>query len=214
MGQFSWLDCSKHNDKRYAILDGVHRTSFVLVPPEFQSEFGERIAERCYEGYGVFGGFDVYELVALWNRDSIGIENIEVPKRKDYSSDYYYHSAVKQYIEDCALMEDYVLGDLSLEEMDDKWGKEYNPREWLRHIGIEIACYDKDNAKLKYPIKITYSKTAVYEDYEPSNSDPNQGWGYEDPYEEIDSDEYDTNGFYGDYLDGYHGVHDREIDER
>lgn len=54
-----------------------------------------------------------------------------------------------------------------------------------RSIGIDIACYDKDNKALKYPIKITYDPDAVYEDCEFSPSDPNQGWAtYEDDDEE------------------------------
>lgn len=49
-----------------------------------------------------------------------------------------------------------------------------------RIIGIEIACYDEDNAKLKYPIKITHDSTAIYEDCEYSPADPAQGWIMDD----------------------------------
>jgi hypothetical protein len=45
-----------------------------------------------------------------------------------------------------------------------------------RIIGIIMACYDEDNARLDYPIKITYDRRAGYERCEPSKSDPNQGW--------------------------------------
>ena len=45
-----------------------------------------------------------------------------------------------------------------------------------RYIGIKIACYDEQNASLRYPIKITHDPNAVYEDCEPSPGDPNQGW--------------------------------------
>ena len=48
---------------------------------------------------------------------------------------------------------------------------------WLREIGIDIACYDEQNADLPYPIKITHDANAVYEDCEPSPADPCQGWG-------------------------------------
>lgn len=54
--------------------------------------------------------------------------------------------------------------------MKEKYGRNY-----LREIGIDIACYDEDNAVLKYPIKIT-TKEMEYEDVKPSLSDPNQGW--------------------------------------
>lgn len=51
-----------------------------------------------------------------------------------------------------------------------------NNDEIDRMVGIDIACYDVDNARLKYPIKITHDENAVYEDCEPSLSDPDQGW--------------------------------------
>ena len=44
----------------------------------------------------------------------------------------------------------------------------------LRWLGIIIACYDKDNFVLEYPIKIT-SKEMDYDDANPSKRDPNQG---------------------------------------
>lgn len=49
-----------------------------------------------------------------------------------------------------------------------------------RMIGIDIACYDKDNKRLKYPIKITHDDKAIYEDCSFSPSDPYQGWIMED----------------------------------
>lgn len=54
-----------------------------------------------------------------------------------------------------------------------------------RLIGIDIACYDEDNMKLKYPIKITYDSTAIYEECDFSPSDPNQGWIMDDDEEEL-----------------------------
>lgn len=175
MGQFSWLDC-RYNDREHNILDDVCRTSYVLVPKEFERQYGKRIEEKCYDGYGRFGGYDIYELVAIWNKDHIGIENIKVPKRSNFEpNSEYYRNAIKYYQKKCERMEDFIFG-LPFEEMDKKYGTDYNPREWLRLIGIDIACYNEDNERLEYPIKITYDKTAVYEDCKPSKSDPNQGW--------------------------------------
>lgn len=125
MGQFSWLDCKTGEQ----ILDNVSRKSYVLVPKEFG---GGHIEEHCYDGYGRFGGRDVYALVAEWNRP------------------------------------DLCIGD---DEED-------------RYIGIGIACYDEQNASLKYPIKITHDENAVYEECEPSLSDPDQGWKYDDDDED------------------------------
>lgn len=88
----------------------------------------------------MFGGRDVYALVAQWN----------VPDRcKDKNGDW--------------------LSD------DD-----------CRDVGIELACYDDDNAALKYPIKLT-EEAMTYEEAEPSMSCPEQGYFYCD---EEDEDEY------------------------
>lgn len=121
MGQFSWLDCKTGEQ----ILDDVEREVYVLVPQEFG---GGHIVEHCYDGYGRFGGRDMYALVANWN----------APEK--------------------------CIGD---DEAD-------------RHIGIDIACYNEQNAALRYPIKITHDPDAVYEDCVYSHNDPNQGWRMDD----------------------------------
>ena len=64
MGQFSWLDCITGEQ----VVNNKRRDVYVLVPKEFQSEYGVRIKETCYDGYGHFGGYDVFDLVADWNR--------------------------------------------------------------------------------------------------------------------------------------------------
>lgn len=122
MGFFSW----KTSDTERSICNAYSGRKtfpvFVLIPKEFG---GGYILEENYEGYGVFGGQDIYALVARWN----------CPER-------------------CS----------GRDEED-------------RIIGIEIACYDEDNAKLKYPIKIT-AKFKEYEKAKPSVNCPNQGYFY------------------------------------
>lgn len=61
MGFFSWLtsdteiSISNRFSKRRAL-------PVYLITPD-----NERIFEKHYEGYGVFGGFDAYALLAKWN---------------------------------------------------------------------------------------------------------------------------------------------------
>lgn len=138
MGQFSWLDCRTEEQ----VLDNVRRDVYVLVPEEFG---GGHIKETCYDGYGRFGGHDIYDLVVDWN-----MEDLEKHRRdKSFKCNW---------LQNCGSVEQAF--------------------EWYekRDIGISIACYDEDNARLKFPIKITHDPDAVYEECGPSLSDPNQGW--------------------------------------
>lgn len=136
MGFFSW----KTSDTDKSISNTYSKRGtfpvYLLVPKEFQNKYGKYIEEKEYEGYGVFGGFDAYTLVAIWNE----------PGR-------------------C--------------KKDGEW----LPEDEIRGIGIEIACYDKDNASLKYPIKLVENKDLDYEKVKPSINCPDQGYFYPAPEE-------------------------------
>ena len=159
MGQFSWLDCIT----REQILDDVRRDSYVLIPKEFG---GGHIKESCYDGYGNFGGHDIYDLVVDWNAKHLE----QVWEQKDEWK--------------C----DWIEG---MKEDFDRIERGEDPKQEKRIVGICLACYDEDNGRLKYPIKITHSPYAVYENCEPSLSDPDQGWSNEDFYYEDDELEED-----------------------
>ncbi len=176
MGQFSWLDCKTGEQ----VLDGVRRKVYVLVPKEFG---GGHIEEKCYDGYGRFGGKDVYDLVADWNRKYIS-----------YAPDHLFPSQLKNYgwMKQCVATGSHEGWDVEVTAFEKKWYKPYSDLsktreqvvaevgehfEW-RYIGIALACYDEDNAALPFPIKITHDADAVYEDCEPSKRDPMQGWKY------------------------------------
>lgn len=168
MGQFSWLYC----DSGKQMIDNKLKDSYLLVPKAFG---GGRIIERCYNGYGRMGGHDVYDLVADWNREWVKQNPDYVTYRGDKLSDYAWYPF-------------YTDLSLSREEVLEKWEGTNDSRlfgyEW-RIIGIDLACYDEDNANIKYPIKIAEYDLSTYESCEPSNSDPNQGWEIED-----DEDDY------------------------
>lgn len=130
MGFFSWItsDTKRSISNMYSCRGTF--PVYVLIPEEFG---GGYIEEKSYQGYGNFGGRDIYALVAQWNKP-------ELCKNKDgsWKSD-----------EDC------------------------------RSIGISIACYDQDNQKLHYPIKITEYPTK-YEAATVSVGCPEQGYFYEE----------------------------------
>lgn len=194
MGQFSWI----YSDTHKQLLDDVYAETYLLVPKPFQEKYGKAIYEGCYDGYGNFGRYDVYELVALWNRENLPSETraLRLPKVEEYGGLFdsekeelrkkgmteeeikkadaekqqeYCDKAILRYKKVLLRNKDFA-NNVPDNVMKEKYGRNY-----LREIGIDIACYDEDNAVLKYPIKIT-TKEMEYEEVAPSLSDPNQGW--------------------------------------
>lgn len=148
MGQFSWI----YSDINKQVIDNKRVDTYLLVPKPFQEKYGKVIYESCYNGYGRFGGYDIYDLIPEWNKEMIP-EIIRRMKSKNW---------------DCSASERDIINLQNYYE-----DKEINCE--LRWLGIIMACYDRDNFALEYPIKIT-SKIMEYEDAKPSKSDPNQGW--------------------------------------
>ena len=193
MGQFSWI----YSDTNKQVIDNRTADTYLLVPKAFQEKYGKAIYESCYDGYGHFGNFDVYDLIAEWNREFLskdmlrdkpklenygglcsfekdalkqqGLSEDEIEKKDFEQKNYYYNLTVKRYEESIQRLTDYKNGTTD-EKMSQKYGK-----DWKRYIGIDIACYDEQNETIPYPIKIT-SKKMDYEQVSPSKSDPNQGW--------------------------------------
>lgn len=150
MGQFSWI----YSDTKKQVVDDMVADTYLLVPGPFQEKYGEYIFESCCDGYGNFGKYDVYNLIVEWNKNMIP----EIIQRIENGS-----WQCKTSKEDVENLLRYHNGlKISCE---------------LRWLGIIIACYDKDNFALEYPIKIT-SKPMKYEDAKPSKRDPKQGWKY------------------------------------
>ena len=197
MGVFSWLDC-KNNRK--AIKIGCDATVYVLVPAEFG---GGHIAQYSYGGYGDFAGYDIYELVADWNQNYItdelinSLESLKLPKIEQFWGGLYdwdiekllaegktpeeieaikdknraeaYNRNLRYTKRNIDRMKDFAAG-TDEETMIARYGEEYK-----REIGIDLACYDEDNRRIKYAIKITFDEASTYEARKPSKSDPNQG---------------------------------------
>lgn len=189
MGQFSWLDCVTNKQ----IVDDKVKDVYLLVPKEFG---GGHIKETCYDGYGRFGGYDVYDLVADWNREYLSkhpeFEFNHAKSRLEYVKNYQkthpdYQEKIDIKVSDKEWYKAYANLSKSRDEVAATITRYWS--EW-RIIGIDIACYDEDNEALPYPIKITYNSDAVYENCSPSPTDPNQGWEYEDDYDEYEDEEY------------------------
>ena len=202
MGQFSWL----YSDTNKQVVDNKEADAYLLVPEPYQEEYGKYILETCYDGYGHFGNYDVYELVALWNRKHMPLntsavkepelsnfcglddyEKEELRKRGANDDDIekadkeekikYYEIAKERYHRESQMLRDFK-SDTPDEVMKQKYGNDY-----LRILGIDIACDDEDNFALKFPIKIT-SVEMSYSSAIPSKSDPYQGWEESEDEEE------------------------------
>lgn len=148
MGQFSWI----YSDTEKQVIDNKIADTYLLVPKAFQGKYGKAIYEKCYDEYGRFGKYDVYELILEWNKEMIP----EIIRR------------IKNGNWHCSVNANDIF---NLQNYHD--GKEISCE--LRHLGIIMACYDEDNFSLEYPIKIT-SREIEYEYADASESDPNQGW--------------------------------------
>ena len=72
MGVFSWLTA---DTKESIPIQGASREPFpvVVVCPD-----DTHLIEKAYQGYGVFGGKDVYEALAEWHGRSTRDEGIDI----------------------------------------------------------------------------------------------------------------------------------------
>lgn len=178
MGCFSWMFADTDNKEALRIGDKAH----LFLPT------GVVLTEPSYDGHGRFDGQDVYDLVADWNRVFLAanpdfiIKQVEevfnseagewVPKPDKKVNEFPWYPAYADLAKSRAEVVEAVR------ELDLGGGR----GEWrtfrYRCIGIEIACYNEQNAALPYPIKICRTKRGRnYETLPPSEADPDQGMG-------------------------------------
>lgn len=172
MGRFSWI----YSDTKKPIMCGKHHDTYLLVPPEYQLKYGMYIYEGCYDGYGHFSGYDAYELVAEWNKGHVDISRILTdPRLEDYRCNdaarrmKWFTLAEKRYAVECQMLNDYYRRNTLYSDMVAAYGSDF-----LREIGILLACDDEMNASLYYPLKFV-SQVCSYAQAVPSIIDPNQG---------------------------------------
>ena len=105
---------------------------------------GSIIEEPCYEGYGMFGGNDIYELVVDWNKNYL-VYLIQ----QFHPTDELYLGLAQAYQTGGAEAASTYIN----EKVDAKLAAPYMRTDWKRCLGIAIACDFND--KIPYPIKIT-----------------------------------------------------------
>ncbi len=102
------------------------------------------IKEDYYEGYGIFGGRDVYDLVVDWNKDYL-TEIPKLPGFKEWGDTGNYLAIMEAYQKD---NQEALRTAIEAAAVNDPLMK----TEWKRIIGIYIAC--QNNHLLPFPIKI------------------------------------------------------------
>lgn len=157
MGCFSWMFADKDNEKNLKI----EHKGYLLLPN------GGELKESCYEGYGEFDGQDAYDLVADWNREYLSHHpEFFIPRHGRVDSFMWY-----PYYADLSLNRDEVVAKILADPKAPYGNRLYE----YRFIGIDIACYDDQNAALPYPIKIVSKRGFKYDEVSASESDPEQG---------------------------------------
>lgn len=157
MGLHSWEYCDRPGRLK------VGGSGYLLCPA------GEPIRVSYYDGYSHMGGYDVFELVVDWNHAymkrivALLREGGENPHRCSW-----YHLDILD-----MFVSSFFDEDETDRYVDGIYGKDY-VSDWKRDLGIWLSCYDEDNAKLDYPIKIA-SAPVPYDSVPPSLSDPLQG---------------------------------------
>lgn len=171
MGIFTWTDARKVPKRNkwgdFADRDVIRYGGYAKVVCPDNTE----IVENHYNGYGMFGGKDIYELVTDWNKKDIA----GIIQRKIAQNDSFYRHLNKE----MPGMLDMFTAGKSAEEITEAVKKlvdagkagSYLVRDWKRNIGIMIACNEEDNNSLKYPIKITTAQEVFrYDELVPSIS--------------------------------------------
>lgn len=195
MGCFSWLDCSPNWSNKTGKY--IHTniladdTISILLPEGISDKILEKFPEAKnfyneaqnslrgqYDGYGRLVDFvdadervsiDVYDLVAYMNLRCVDtkeaydiIQNTRAVSQQQYPK--MDDTATIERLQNYADFEEIFVG-----KDEPKYLNE------LRNLGIDIACGDEEQARLHYPIKMTYDKKIKYEEVQFSPSDPNQG---------------------------------------
>lgn len=163
MGFFSWKFCNKNGRLK------IGKSAYLLMPD------GNHIYECGYDGYGHFGAYDVFEVMAEQNLEYLkGCDDLENYVEKPdniscYGSAESYERAVRRHNYKVSCLKDFVSGK-SVHYMKEKYD-----RDWLREIGIDLY-FGPDEYKNRLPFRIKVASKAVpYDSVGPSSDDDKQG---------------------------------------
>ena len=144
MGFFTWTLANKTLQKTrcgdYAARCKLHYGGYgAVVCPD-----NTLIQEFSYDGYGMFNGRDIYDLVVDWNKDHL-TDIPKLPGFKPWGDEEKMFAVMKAFQEDD---QEALEKAIEVAAVEDPLMR----MEWKRIVGIYIAC--ENNALLPYPIKI------------------------------------------------------------
>lgn len=166
MGRFSWV----YSDIAPAALK-LNGEAYVPFPEDkgaFGFSPGSILHEASYDGYGVFSRFDIFELIALWNREYLSSRPDLVMLHSGRKvSDYKWYSVYSN-----KRLSDEMLG-MGIY----KAGRNDDYQFELRQVGVDIGCVDRSELVIPFPVKICrFEHNAKYSLLSPSEMDEEQGY--------------------------------------
>lgn len=152
MGIFTWTDAQYKKPRMNKWGD---------YPRKYVVEYGEYarlvcpdntiLETDCHNYYGTINGYDIYDLVAEWNREDIP-RLYKAIKEKGKSSLY------KNFDEIVKMFHKGIDDNIISNKIKEMGFADFLIHDWKRTIGIDIACWDDMTDMLKYPIKLTKNK--------------------------------------------------------
>jgi hypothetical protein len=177
MGFFSWLT-SDTEESIANVHTGQCRPVYLLQP-----EGQPPICEPAYEGYGKFGGVDAYEWVARENAPSDVLATLDRDQVRSIGH-LMANGTILRDTHTGALWSIHVhvpggLG-VKVNNFQHSWMTVIpelgmTPNE-LRESGRFVSARLRDHINIKYPLKFSFDKNAVYEDLPAAKNCPHQGY--------------------------------------
>tara|TARA_B110000211_G_C14081963_1_gene555008 strand:+ start:745 stop:1293 length:549 start_codon:yes stop_codon:yes gene_type:complete len=181
MGFFSW----KTADTKESI-PNIHANRPPVTVYMLQPNGKEAVAEPAYDGYGVFGGVGAYHWLLETNADHLGIAlsdlnevqrwNLGVSLEcgtvcRDTKTGEYWHV-----FHDNRKLVPGKFANMTWDKKIPELGASANE---LLESGRFENCEISDVIELRYPLKFSFNKNAVYEDLPRSESCPFQGFFFD-----------------------------------
>ena len=165
---------------------GYGSKGYIAIPKECKNlyldaltnNYGTFIKENFYDGYGIFGSHDIYDVIVEINKGYLvdAINKITEQKYQDERNSESYRNSILEKGKFYSKLAKMYESGISEEQIQEEFGKTHyknNPdlwKEWKRYLGIYLSCYKNDNELLHFPLKVTSSSRVRYEDLPASDS--------------------------------------------